>query len=124
MPYKDPEKERQYRRQRYLAHREETLALDKRRNQELRALILLHYSDGILRCLHCKTTDIEVLCIDHTNNDGEKHRKTVESGSKLYCWLKRNDFPEGFQVLCHNCNFKKRLRHKENKEEPCLGESD
>ena len=26
----------------------------------------------------------------------------------LVNWLVRNDFPEGFQILCHNCNTAKR----------------
>jgi len=27
--------------------------------------------------------------------------------TKFYRWLVENDFPEGFQILCHNCNFAK-----------------
>jgi hypothetical protein len=23
----------------------------------------------------------------------------------LYLWLKRNNYPTGFRVLCHNCNL-------------------
>ena len=29
-------------------------------------------------------------------------------GMDLVNWLIRNDFPEGFQILCHNCNTAKR----------------
>jgi len=25
----------------------------------------------------------------------------------MYVWLKRNYFPTGFQLLCHNCNLAK-----------------
>jgi hypothetical protein len=42
--------------------------------------------------------------IDHKNNDGYAHRKVVR-GSSFYAWLKRNNYPKGFQILCHNCNF-------------------
>ena len=30
-------------------------------------------------------------------------------GTKFYRWLKRNNFPEGFQVLCFNCNCGKEI---------------
>ena len=25
-------------------------------------------------------------------------------GSTLHKWIKDNNFPDGFQILCHNCN--------------------
>jgi hypothetical protein len=25
----------------------------------------------------------------------------------MAAWLRRNKFPSGYQVLCHNCNFSK-----------------
>ncbi len=28
-------------------------------------------------------------------------------GSVLYSWLKKQGYPPGFQVLCHNCNLAK-----------------
>jgi hypothetical protein len=27
------------------------------------------------------------------------------SGTHLYLWLKQNNYPPGFRVLCMNCNF-------------------
>ena len=27
--------------------------------------------------------------------------------NKLKDWIIRNNFPDGFQILCHNCNFAK-----------------
>ena len=27
----------------------------------------------------------------------------------MYGWLRRNSYPEGFQVLCHNCNLGKKI---------------
>ena len=26
------------------------------------------------------------------------------SGTSLVIWIKKNNFPKGFQILCHNCN--------------------
>jgi hypothetical protein len=29
------------------------------------------------------------------------------AGRAFFAWLKRQGWPEGFQVLCHNCNSSK-----------------
>lgn len=34
---------------------------------------------------------------------GSKHRKEIGVAS-TYSWLKKNKYPEGFRVLCWNCN--------------------
>lgn len=58
-------------------------------------------------CNCCGEPSKEFLTIDHINGGGNKHRKELRSnGSQnIYRWLKRNDFPEGYRVLCMNCNF-------------------
>ena len=75
--------------------------------QQLRRRILEHYSEGTMKCLKCGFSDIRALCIDHVNGGGNRHRKEVGDG-RLYRWLEKNGFPDGFQVLCHNCNAIKR----------------
>lgn len=81
-------------------------------NHKLKVEVLSHYSIFTIKpmcsvpgCLIC---DIDMLCIDHINNDGSKHRKEV-GRARLYGWLKNNDFPLGFQVLCANHNLKKAI---------------
>jgi hypothetical protein len=75
----------------------------------LKREVLSHYGDCICAC--CGESNIEFLQIDHINNDGAAHRKSLGSsrlcGHKFYRWLKRNGFPTGFQVLCSNCNMAK-----------------
>lgn len=61
---------------------------------------------GGYRCACCGETTEAFLSIDHINNDGANHRRDVER-RKLYKWLKRHSYPEGFQILCMNCNFGK-----------------
>lgn len=57
-------------------------------------------------CTCCGTS--ERLTIDHVNGDGKAHREQLRGGSPaLYRWLIKNDFPEGFQVLCLRCNQSK-----------------
>jgi len=77
--------------------------------KKLKYAVFSHYSQPPC-CAKCGLTDIRALSIDHINNDGAHHRKTVlsGSGSGTYCWLIKNNFPPGFQVLCMSCQFIKR----------------
>lgn len=62
------------------------------------------YGGPVCRC--CGETIIEFLTIDHINGDGYKHRQEIGGG--ILRWLRNNGYPEGFQILCMNCNFGKR----------------
>ena len=73
--------------------------------------ILSHYSNGTMKCAHCGFDDIRALSIDHINGGGAPHRR--KTGNDVYCWLKRNGFPEGYQVLCMNCQLIKRQVNRE-----------
>lgn len=59
-------------------------------------------------CVCCGETNQFFLCIDHVNGGGNAHRKEIAGGSRggdvIYSWLKKNNYPPGFQVLCFNCN--------------------
>jgi hypothetical protein len=48
-----------------------------------------------------------LLTIDHLSGGGNKHRTEIglHGGVEFYRWLKRNDYPKEFQVLCWNCNI-------------------
>jgi hypothetical protein len=62
--------------------------------------VLAHYG---AYCACCGERNRLFLTIDHVNNDGFLHRKTVYSAD-LPRWLIDNNFPKGFQILCYNCN--------------------
>lgn len=82
-----------------------------RQRKKLKLLVLSQYSGGSPTCVRCGITDIDVLCIDHINNNGNVQRAKDNTGlgQNFYKWLKRNNYPEGYQVLCWNCNIKKRI---------------
>lgn len=87
-----------------------------RRELNLKMEILTHYSNGRPRCNHCGFDDIRALQIDHINGGGAQHRMSLvgsRSGSRFYIWLKKNDYPEDYQVLCANCNWIKRVENRE-----------
>lgn len=71
-----------------------------------KSIVFNHYSNGIIKCACCGDNHKEFLTIDHINGDGAAHRKLIgRGGDKLYAWLIRNNFPEGYRVLCMNCNW-------------------
>jgi len=122
--YVDISKERirEYHREYYRKNKEK---LDKRSKDWIeankdrrRTTGLYHYyslqHDAIVayggyRCNWCGIDEPLVLAIDHVNNDGKEHREQIKSkgGVILYKWLRDHGYPEGFQVLCMNCNHAK-----------------
>ena len=58
------------------------------------------------KCSCCGITEPKFLAIDHINGNGNTHRKEI-GHIRIGLWLKRNNYPAGFQVLCHNCNMAK-----------------
>lgn len=64
--------------------------------------ILRHYSKGEPACACCGEQHMEFLSIDHIDGGGTRHR--AEMGMNLYRWIIRENYPDGFRVLCHNCN--------------------
>ena len=74
----------------------------------LKTRVLSHYSNprGIPICNNCGEQDIDILCIDHINGGGWRHRRKLGlSGNMFYRWLKKNNYPKGYQTLCMNCQF-------------------
>lgn len=74
---------------------------------------------GGYKCACCPETTKQFLSIDHIENDGASFRRenfpkksqANGAGHWTYAWLVKNNFPAGFQVLCMNCNFGKRMNH-------------
>lgn len=79
-------------------------ALDRKR--QLKLLVFSHYGFRCA-CRNCPYPEpgLAFLTIDHVNNDGNAHRRTIRV--TIYQWLKNNNFPDGFQTLCYNCNMAK-----------------
>lgn len=80
---------------------------DKR--QRNRDLVFGHYGE---KCACCDENERLFLTIDHIDNDGADHRRSLKGqigngGSSFFDWLVRSGFPEGFQTLCRNCNWGK-----------------
>lgn len=141
MPYKDPEKEKEYhrnykkkwvernkerynkymrewqeknkdkfkekRKERYWLNREQEIIRvmegNKRRYRRQRLEVIMHYGG---KCVCCEEERIQFLGIDHINGGGTKHRQEIKAKyQNIYNYLIHHNFPEGYQILCHNCNL-------------------
>lgn len=74
--------------------------------RSITADVIDHYGGA---CACCGEVEHGFLTIDHPNNDGGKERIRLfgdrgEGGFRFYLWLRKNDYPAGYRVLCYNCN--------------------
>jgi hypothetical protein len=68
---------------------------------------LVHYSaSDAPECACCGENEPKFLVLDHIHGGGTAHRREL-GGSKIWTWLRANGYPDGFQVLCWNCNAAK-----------------
>lgn len=79
------------------------------RKKVVKKEVFAHYGG---RCVFCMESDLRHLTIDHIDGNGAEHRREMQPGGRfcgdtIYSWLKRNDWPTGYQILCWNCNTAK-----------------
>jgi len=137
MPHQSREeylrKRREYGKRYYQEHREEVdlkhkaykkANIDKYRewgrkhalahNQRLKLEVFTHYSRGLPQCANCSERRMSCLSIDHKNGRARTEKmKTGLRGVTFYRWLRTSNYPEGYQVLCMNCQWVKRFENKE-----------
>lgn len=58
------------------------------------------------KCALCPEDDPAILEIDHIDGGGNAHRREIKvtSGTPFYQWLRNNNYPKGYRVLCPTCN--------------------
>lgn len=116
-------RDRRLRRRRRLYSINRDTVTQKKRDYDdgLKIKAIQHYSPN-LQCMspNCLVPngcrDIDVLTLDHVNNDGAKHRRQLARtgrgvlGNGFYHYLIQTKFKTKYklQVLCMNCQFKKR----------------
>lgn len=92
------------------ANRERVRKSQRAMRDRMRMACIRHYSKGSMSCACCGEKELEFLTIDHQEGGGRKHRQRIGwGGSSFYRWLVREKFPGGYQVLCMNCNWGRRI---------------
>jgi hypothetical protein len=94
---------------------------EKELRQRYKIDVLAYYCKGKPCCQQCGFDDLRALCLDHINHDGAVHRQSISqtsrsraaAGNTIYRWVKTHQYPEGFQVLCANCNMIKKAEYRD-----------
>lgn len=78
---------------------------NKKKEAILKKLVFDEYGRA---CTCCgQNFDDKFLTLDHVNNDGRDHRKTLTTS--IYSWAVKNKYPNTLQTHCWNCNMGKNL---------------
>lgn len=109
-------------REQYRINTAQKLAYSKKYAQKVKVELVSHYAPDMrcqcedTNCWHqerCTVNNLRILTMEHPNGGGNKQRKQLAiQGTTFYLWLRRNNYPEGFQVLCMNCNWMRRYMLK------------
>jgi hypothetical protein len=86
----------------------------KMREQRKRVKEAVFAAYGGYVCACCGEREKAFLTLDHIANNGAKHRREeckgrFAAGYQTYWRLVKAGFPIGYQVLCMNCNWGKRM---------------
>jgi hypothetical protein len=107
----------------------ESIAKAKNTRDNNRLKILQYYSKNlshsVIPCCNCcgENSEIDFLAIDHIagrkqmDSESELVKLGYESKfkvGKLQKFILDNNFPKGFQILCHNCNHAKSVPKNKN----------
>lgn len=111
MPCRDPVKRRAWGRAYARENADKIRASDRRYHRERRERAMDLLASG---CVRCGETDKVVLTFDHINGDGARDRANgVKTREIVKAILEGNR--TRFQVLCHNCNHRKRMELGEDR---------
>jgi len=105
------ERRRRYRSNWRKSHPDLVAIKNRKMTERRKLLVITHYGNGKAQCVKCGFTDIRALTLDHIDYCGANHRG--KKGQVLYSFLLRNNYPDGFQTLCMNCQWIKRHQNSE-----------
>ncbi len=59
-------------------------------------------------CACCGEDTLAFLTFEHIDGGGTQHRQSTGGGGFI-SWLRKHNYPPGFEVLCMNCNHGRRV---------------
>jgi len=99
---KNKERYRSYMRKYYINNKDKRKDILAKHRRKIKSEVINYYG-GVCQC--CLEENIEFLVIDHIYGGGSIHRRKIKKyGSSFYRWLIANNMPDGYRVLCANCN--------------------
>lgn len=73
------------------------------RYAKLKRRVIEHYAGSPPKCWCCLESVYDFLTIDHINGGGIHEHRKLPGVAFFFSLIKRN-FPEGYRILCWNCN--------------------
>lgn len=84
-------------------------------NHRLKIEVLTYYGNGRCACVRCGFKDIRALSVDHIEGGGNRERVgRLKNTRTFYRGLQQEDYPDGYQTLCMNCQWIKRFENGEH----------
>lgn len=76
--------------------------------KRIRDEILQAYGGDHPKCTCCNEDRYHFLALDHVDGGGNRQHKELGGGG-FYNWVRKNNYPPGLRILCHNCNYGRQL---------------
>jgi len=111
----------------YKNNKEEKMIKNRDRYWVIKQQVISFYSNNYMKCSLCDIDDMDILSIDHIDGDGHSERIKLfgrRCGGDMYKHLIDNNFPDGYRVLCRNCNWKEYLLKKDGNVEKVKKDED
>ena len=109
---KNKDKLREHFRNYYLQHKTQIILREQNRRRKAK-LELMQLLGG--KCIKCGESDCRCLQIDHVKGCGTLERKKLGNGRYIFIVLKKvKEDSKDYQLLCANCNWKKRFDNNEH----------
>lgn len=106
---KNVSKYKQWQKQWDARHPIQRKEIDRRSRLRRKQKVIKHYGG---QCSCCGEKILDFLAIDHINGGGTQERNKLKMGGNgIYLYIIRENFPQGFRVLCHNCNWGVHVNH-------------
>jgi len=69
-------------------------------------VIAFYVYSNEMKCALCSDSEFSHLGLDHINGGGTKHRRSIpKANCNIYGLLQQQGFPNGYRLLCQNCNY-------------------
>jgi len=98
-------------------HPDKVKQIHKKYKDKIKCIVLTYYGNGKLACVKCGFANIRALSLDHIQGIGNTLRKIgsplYRAGYSCYARLKKQNYPEGYQTLCMNCQWIKKFEKGE-----------
>ena len=100
----NPDKTKAQSKKYYAKNKDKLSKTNSEAHRRRKMMCIEHYSGGTNACECCGESHTEFLAIDHIEGGGREHKRR-ERITGMHEYLVGHGFPDGYRILCHNCNM-------------------